>query len=352
MGLSLRRVFNNMLVMVNFLQKKAFTFLVLLSSLSCCFAQDWEDQDYWIYRYKSVSYPLRSISISSSYGTRKDPFTGNRSLHGGLDLQASYEEALSMFEGVVENVGRDDRSGIYVKLRHGEYTISYCHLSRTCVEEGDSIEAGDVVGITGNTGRSTGPHLHLTVRLRGEMVDPFPLLLFVRDARKEAAAALGCNPKYRMTSEEFIRYWAPLAMEQQRRYGIPTSVTLAQMAYESGWGRSPLARNGNNYFGIKASRAWLAAGKPYSLHDDDKPQEAFCNYGSVEESIIHHSEVLMGDRYKGCRKYKETDYYNWLVQLKSAGYATAKNYVDICMKIIEGHKLYLYDATVANEGGT
>ena len=89
-------------------------------------------------------------------------------------------------------------------------------------------------------------------------------------------------------------------MEQQRQYGIPASVTLAQMAFESDWGRSYLARKGNNYFGIKCSPQWLAEGRPYSLHNDDKPDEKFCNYATVEESIDHHSRLLMSDRYKRC----------------------------------------------------
>ena len=132
-------------------------------------------------------------------------------------------------------------------------------------------------------------------------------------------------------------------MEQQRQYGIPASVTLAQMACESDWGRSTLARRGNNYFGIKCSPQWLADGKPYSLHNDDKPNEKFCNYATVEESIEHHSRLLMSYRYSRCRQYAPTDYHNWLVSLKAAGYATARNYVQLCEQIIKRHKLYLYD---------
>ena len=70
-------------------------------------------RDYWIERYLSVSYPLKTVKVSSHFGKRKDPFTGELTLHSGLDLQAHYEEVYSMFDGTVENIGSDSRSGNY-----------------------------------------------------------------------------------------------------------------------------------------------------------------------------------------------------------------------------------------------
>lgn len=309
-----------------------------------------ESRDYWIDRYLSVSYPLKKIKVSSHFGGRKDPFTGERSVHSGLDLHANYEEVYSMFDGVVEKVGSDSRSGNYIILRHGDYTISYCHLSKVSVGEGSEFIAGDIMGYSGNSGRSTGPHLHITCRHKGKVIDPYTLLIYIKAVREEAVIALGgkMTKGTGVNCEEFLSRYAHAAMEQQKKYGIPASVTLAQMAYESGWGQSELATNGKNFFGIKCSREWLAAGKPYSLHNDDKPDERFCNYASVEESIDHHSQLLMGDRYKECRKYSQTDYHRWLVALKSAGYATSKDYVQSCEKIIKRYKLYMYD-TIASK---
>ena len=147
-------------------------------------------RDYWIERYLSVSYPLKSVKVSSHFGKRKDPFTGEVSHHSGLDLQAHYEEVYSMFDGIVENVGSDSRSGNYIILRHGEYTVSYCHLSKVTVKKGDELIAGDPVGYTGSTGRSTGPHLHITCKYKGETRDPYTLLLYIKDVREEAVNAL------------------------------------------------------------------------------------------------------------------------------------------------------------------
>ena len=83
--------------------------------------------------------PLDKIIITSSFGTRKDPFSGGQGHHSGIDLKAHYEEVLSMLDGYVIGVGQDSRSGLYVILEYGKYTISYCHLSRVLVNKGDMV---------------------------------------------------------------------------------------------------------------------------------------------------------------------------------------------------------------------
>lgn len=141
----------------------------------------------------------------------------------------------------------------------------------------------------------------------------------------------------------FFEQYAPLAMAQQQKYGIPASITLAQMYIESAGGKSNLARNGNNFFGIKCTSDWLAAGKPYSLHNDDRPNEKFCNYSSVEESIEHHSKFLMGKRYARCRQCGSDDYRGWANGLRAAGYATNPNYAKMLISEIEAYGLTKYD---------
>ena len=150
-----------------------------------------ESKKLWIDRYLSVSYPLQRIRITSPYGYRKDPFTGKRKFHGGIDLHARGEQVLAMMEGVVVKVGQDKTSGKYVTLRHGNYTVSYCHLSQVLVRRGASVMPGEVIAITGNTGRSTGPHLHLTCKFQNRYINPGILLQFVRETKEEAVARLG-----------------------------------------------------------------------------------------------------------------------------------------------------------------
>ena len=300
-------------------------------------------RDYWIDRYLSVSYPLDHIKINSSFGMRKDPFTGKSARHNGLDLQARNENVMAMFDGTVEKIGSDSRSGNYVVLRHGSYLVSYCHLSRVIAVENESLLAGDVVGITGSTGRSTGEHLHITCRYNGELMDPYLLLKAIRNIRKECADALKKDGLTDSARHVFIEKYAAAAIEEQKRFGIPASVTLAQMALESNWGQSRLAVHDNNYFGIKASARWLAEGRPYSVYDDDKKNEKFCVFEDVFESIEYHSEILMGNRYRRCRQYGEDDWYNWLLAIKECGYATSDTYVRECSKIIRQYDLPRYD---------
>ena len=300
---------------------------------------DKEGREYWTERYLSVSYPLNTIEVTSPFGVRRDPFTGEQSSHSGLDLRADNEQVMAMFDGKVERIGSDDRSGNFVVLRHGEYSICYCHLSRVLIGQGDTIFAGEPVAVSGSTGRVTGPHLHITARRKGEIVNPYDLLLYIRFTREECVKALKPAANVPRDKEEFFRLYADIAMEHQRRYGIPASVTLAQMALESGYGESELARKGNNFFGIKVGSSWKGA---RSWHDDDVPGY-FRNYNSVWESIDDHSHLLMTDRYKRCGQYGCTDYHNWLVEIKRAGYASAKDYVERCENIITRYKLNIYD---------
>ena len=301
-------------------------------------------RDWWIDRYLSVSFPLQRIKVNSAFGVRTDPFTGKSKTHGGIDLQADYEEVAAMFDGYIKDTGRNASAGIYITLQHGNYTISYCHLSDTYVRKGQKVYSGDIVGISGATGRSTGPHLHITSRLNGKLTDPYNLLAYIRDTKREAIEALRSYADKVITPEEFVQQYAPYAMRQQKKYGIPSSVILAQMAFESRWGNSNLAQKGNNFFGIKASKGWLAKGLPYSLHDDDRKNEKFCNFSSAEESIEYHTRLLMSDRYARCWRYEATDYHHWLLAIKAAGYATQADYAQKCESIIRQHKLYIYDS--------
>lgn len=328
--------------------KKEFIVLLLMSMCLVIMpvtAQELRNRNFWITRYMSVSYPLKRVVINSTYGMRKDPWTGLRVMHNGLDLEARYETVYSMLDGVVEAKGEDSRSGRYIIVCHGEYTVSYCHLSKSYVNKGDTVYAGEPIAVSGNTGRSTGPHLHLTCRHKGKSCNPHDLLLYIKDVRKECYLALGGreNLTEPLSCSDFISRYAAMAMDHQRRYGIPASVTLAQMALESDWGQSELAVKGNNYFGIKANKRWLEEGRPYSLHNDERPNEKFCNYSSVQESIEHHSQLITNKYYKRYCSYSPTDYHSWLRGLIRAGYASAKNYVASCEKIIKKYKLHEYD---------
>ena len=125
----------------------------LVSLISMAGKQSEEMRSHWIGCYMSVSYPLKKIIVTSPYGRRKDPFTGKRRSHNGLDLRARNEEVYAMMPGKVVKVSSDKRSGKYVTIRHGDYIVSYCHLSKALVKKGVKVLPGEVVAISGNTGR-------------------------------------------------------------------------------------------------------------------------------------------------------------------------------------------------------
>ena len=147
----------------------------------------------WIDRYLSVAYPLRNIKVNSLYGYRTDPITGKRKFHNGIDLQARNEEAFAMFDGVVSKVGQDKTSGKYVVIQHGNFRISYCHLSQILTAKGTLVRPGDIIAITGSTGRSTGPHLHLTCKYKGKALDPIVLLNHIETIQRQCLEAISAS---------------------------------------------------------------------------------------------------------------------------------------------------------------
>lgn len=112
---------------------------------------------------------------------RNHPVKHKTIMHNGVDLAAHYEKVFSMFSGEVTGVGHDNRSGNYVTVRTAGYTISYCHLSAFWVSKGMFVNAGEVLGVSGSSGMSTGPHLHLTTKKDGKVFDPVILLKYVRE---------------------------------------------------------------------------------------------------------------------------------------------------------------------------
>ena len=144
-----------------------------------------ECPDEWIRQYLSVSYPMDRMLVNSPYGWRRDPFTGKQKLHNGMDFHARSNEVYAIMEGVVIKVGYDKRSGGYVTIRHGNYTVSYCPLSKALVRKNTVVKPGEVVAITGNTGRSTGEHLHLSAKYKGKYINPNILLNFIKETKEE-----------------------------------------------------------------------------------------------------------------------------------------------------------------------
>lgn len=168
------------------------------------------------------------------------------------------------------------------------------------------------------------------------------VIIFISLALCQVAALAQGTPQ-----ERYIQKWAPTAVREMYRSGVPASITLAQGILESRYGLSSLATEGNNHFGIKCHKDWKGKSMRY---DDDARGECFRVYDSADESFQDHSDFLRyRDRYKFLFDLKTTDYKGWAYGLKKAGYATDPAYPAKLIKYIEDYKLYEYDTMTTSE---
>jgi len=145
-------------------------------------------------------------------------------------------------------------------------------------------------------------------------------------------AAQKQNPKYLA----YIEQWKSTAVENQKDYGIPASIIMAQALLESAAGQSELAENANNHFGIKCTSEWY--GGVY-YYDDDSKGECFRQYGDAAQSFKDHAVFLQRPRYATCFEIAVEDYEGWAHRLKACGYATDPGYAPKLIKIIEEYRL-------------
>jgi murein DD-endopeptidase MepM/ murein hydrolase activator NlpD len=128
----------------------------------------------------STAPSLRPVDgrLSSGFGLRPDPFTGETRFHAGVDLAApAGSEVRAVASGTVAFAGRRGDAGNVVDIHHADGTTStYAHLESALVQTGDAVAAGRPIARVGSSGRSTGPHLHFAVSRDGQPLDPSGLL--------------------------------------------------------------------------------------------------------------------------------------------------------------------------------
>ena len=122
--------------------------------------------------------PINKYYITSSYGYRKDPYTKRRAFHKGIDLGAAWgSNILTTAAGKVSFVGNYGSYGKSVFVDHGNgIQTRYAHLSKILVKEGEIVDLGSIIGKIGNTGRSTGKHLHYEIKINNKARNPWPFL--------------------------------------------------------------------------------------------------------------------------------------------------------------------------------
>lgn len=113
--------------------------------------------------------------ITSRYGKRADPLNKKSAFHPGIDLRGRRGEKIKCTaDGVVKKAFKNGGYGNFVMIDHGNgYTTSFAHMQKYLVHRGDRVRRGQVIGLVGNTGRSTGPHLHYEVALDGKTINPY-----------------------------------------------------------------------------------------------------------------------------------------------------------------------------------
>lgn len=139
-----------------------------------------DDLEYYreVMQYVPIGKPVWSLWVSSSYGTRSDPFKKTKATHKGIDLAGRTGNKIKiMAKGRVVSAGRANGYGNLVVVDHGNgFTTKYGHMHKIYVKKGERVDVGDVLGEVGSTGRSTGPHLHYEVIYHGKNIDPLPFL--------------------------------------------------------------------------------------------------------------------------------------------------------------------------------
>ncbi|WP_077195373.1 peptidoglycan DD-metalloendopeptidase family protein [Prevotella ihumii] len=246
-----------------------------------------------------VCLPLDFISVTSRYGIRTDPFKKCSTFHDGIDLECNMSHVYSMLPGrVVKVVYSKKGYGNHIIIDHGHIQCLYGHLAAITVREGDDVYAGTIVAISGNTGKSTGPHLHIKISANGKSLNPTPFIAYLnkyitglRD--KIAYLRFGTRPPKELNINNLYQ-----ALD---RYGVAfPKIVVAQALLETGYFTSNVCLNYNNLFGLR------------------RPSDgSYYRFANWEESVKAYKDYVQ-------YKYKGGNYFRFLGHI---GYAKDPKYL-------------------------
>jgi flagellum-specific peptidoglycan hydrolase FlgJ len=156
------------------------------------------------------------------------------------------------------------------------------------------------------------------------------------------AVALNAAAQSEAEKVSFIKKYAPLAVAEMQKTGIPAAITMAQLCLETRFGTSFLFKKANNGFGMKMKKGWEGG---FVYHNDDRPREKFRKYPDIDSSFRDHSKFLLErPNYKSLFLIHPSDYRAWAYGLKAAGYATNPRYASSLISCIETYNLCELDA--------
>lgn len=138
----------------------------------------WERQYQWLNQLPTASPIANRIGLSSNFGPRVDPITRQIAQHPGIDFSAPPgTPILATGNGTVLKVETDHAYGRFVEIKHSDgFVTKYAHTRKIHVQEGQTVSRGQIIAEVGNTGRSTGPHLHYEVSVNGHLINPMQAL--------------------------------------------------------------------------------------------------------------------------------------------------------------------------------
>jgi murein DD-endopeptidase MepM/ murein hydrolase activator NlpD len=144
--------------------------------------EDFTATERTFFLYSGFRFPLRTYRLTSPFGPRINPVTGNPRFHQGLDLAApAGTEVFAARNGIVAEQGYDPIYGNYIIISHGDWTSLYGHLSEINTGLLKTVQSGTLIGKVGSTGQSTGPHLHFELRQNGVARDPEKYLYLFKE---------------------------------------------------------------------------------------------------------------------------------------------------------------------------
>ena len=126
-----------------------------------------------------IAMPLNGdLQITSPFGERFHPIWKENKLHNGIDLKANHQFVYAVLDGIISGTGWDNKGGgKFIKVQHSNgIETSYCHLSEVYYQQGEAVKAGFVIARSGNTGLSTAPHLHFSVKENDKHINPVDFL--------------------------------------------------------------------------------------------------------------------------------------------------------------------------------
>lgn len=252
----------------------------------------------------TVCLPLDYLKQNSGYGYRKDPVYRCQKFHDGIDLSCRFGNVYAMLPGIVKEVHRGNRGyGNYVVLQHGNIECLYGHLSMILVNENDEIQAGDIVAISGNTGKSTGPHLHIRLRKDGKSINPKPFITYLNDYIDDLQDRI-VSLKFGGKPDEELNI-SNLAKALEAYHVKYPKIVIAQALLETGYFTSRVCWECKNLFGLR------------------RPSDgSYYKFDHWEESVKAYRDYVQ-------YKYKGGNYLQFLDRI---GYAEDKTYT---MKVLQ-----------------